>query len=198
MSKKLIDNLYRMSNPELIGLAKNRWLPNDVQMAIAKHHYRRAHTYLAENAGLDTKVRDYLWSDECNKGYVLKSLMITYGQYDQEPEKFVEFYEQYPSAWSRSPWRMATAFFGNFHWRSGGLSKTPSDLLNRIYDDHFNPRLNSSTMQDNGWSYGSSRYYLERMAKHENVDLKLAIKLSQHGLENIQRIGFNKIVELSK
>jgi len=53
-------------------------------------------------------------------------------------------------------------------------------------------------MQDNGWNYGSSRYYLERMAKHENVDLKLAIKLSQHGLENIQRIGFNKIVELSK
>jgi len=198
MSKKLIDNLYRMSNPELIGLAKNRWLPNDVQMAIAKHHYRRAHTYLAENEGLDTKVRDYLWSDECNKGYVLKSLMITYGQYDQEPEKFVEFYEQYPSAWSRSPWRMATAFFGNFHWRNGGLSKTPSDLLNRIYDDHFSPRLNSSTMQDNGWNYGSSRYYLERMAKHENVDLKLAIKLSQHGLENIQRIGFNKIVELSK
>ena len=35
MSSQLANNVYKMTNPEWIGLAKNRRLPADVQLAIA-------------------------------------------------------------------------------------------------------------------------------------------------------------------
>ena len=60
MSAQLANNIYKMRNEEVIGLAKNRWLPANVQLAIAKHHYARAHWYLAENSGLAKEARDYL------------------------------------------------------------------------------------------------------------------------------------------
>ena len=82
MSAQLINNIPNMTNPELIGLAKNRFMPASVQLAIAKNSYRRAHMYLCENAGLDKKTRDYLYSDECNRGYVNKSTLICYGHYN--------------------------------------------------------------------------------------------------------------------
>ena len=194
MSKQLEENVYRMSNPELIGLAKNRWLPANVQMAIAKSPYARAKWYLAENDGLTTKVRDYLWSDECNRGYSLKTLMISHGQYLDEPEKYRELYDKYPSAWSRSSWRMSSAFFGHYWYRNKtGASATPSDLLNRIYDEKYDPRTEALKQT----THYSPRYELERLAKHHNVDLELAIKLSQCGIDTVQKLGFEKIVDLS-
>jgi len=188
-----------MRNDEVIGLAKNRWLPANVQMAIAKHGYARGHGYLAMNAGLDKEVRDYLWSDACNKGYSLKTDMISYGQYDGEPEKYWELYEKYPGAWHRSGWRMSQAFFGSYWYRSGRhTSATPTDLLNKIYDDRYDPKKHGMP-EGNNYYYGSHpRYQLERLAKHPNLDLPLAIKLSQCGVESVQRLGFEKIVELSR
>ena len=44
--------INQMTNPELIGLAKNRFLDAEDPVAIAKHHYRRAHSYLIENSSL--------------------------------------------------------------------------------------------------------------------------------------------------
>tara|TARA_Y100000310_G_scaffold125518_1_gene124313 strand:- start:72 stop:674 length:603 start_codon:yes stop_codon:yes gene_type:complete len=200
MSKQLANNISHMRNDEVIGLAKNRWLPVSVQMAIAKHYYARAHWYLAENSGLDKEVRDYLWSDECNKGYSLKTTMVSYGQYDGEPEKYWELYEKYPGAWTRSGWRMSQAFFGNYWYRNStrGQSATPTDLLNRIYDDRYDPKKHSMPDTPN-YYYGSHpKYQLERLAKHPNLDLELAIKLSQCGIDSVQRLGFDKIVELSR
>ncbi len=195
MSQQLANNIYKMNNPELIGLAKNRWLPKNVQMAIAKHPYTRAHWYLAENDGLDKEVRDYLWSDECNRGYSIKTMMICHGQYQDEPEKYRELYERYPSMWTRSSWRASSAFFGHYWYRNkSGANATPPDLLNQIYDERYNPKLRSI---DRGPGYHSPRYELERLAKHANVDLELAIKLSQCGIDLVQKLGFEKIVELS-
>jgi len=198
MSAQLANNIYRMRNDEIIGLAKNRWLPANVQMTIAKHPYARGHGYLAMNEGLDKEVRDYLWSDTCNKGYALKTDMISYGQYDGEPEKYWELYEKYPGAWTRSGWRMSQAFFGSYWYRSGQhTSATPTDLLNKIYDDRFDPKKHGMPTGNN-YYYGSHpRYQLERLAKHPNLDLPLAIKLSQCGVESVQKLGFEKIVELS-
>lgn len=199
MSTQLAGNIHKMRNDEVIGLAKNRWLPGNVQMAIAKHHYARAHSYLAENDGLDKKVRDYLWSDECSRGYSLKTTMISYGQYSDEPKKYWELYEKYPGAWTRSGWRMSQAFFGNYWYRSSpNQSATPTDLLNKIYDDRYDPKKHTLP-SDPGYYYGSHpKYQLERLAKHPNLDLSLAIKLSQCGVESVQRLGFEKIVELSR
>jgi len=193
MSKVLANNVYKMRNEELIGLAKNRFLPANVQLAIAKFGYRRAHEYLTYNQGLDKKTRDYLWSDECNKGYVLKAALLSYGHYTDDPSKYWDLYTRYPSAWSRSPWRMSQAFFGGYLY--GGLPDggPPSDLLNKIYDDRLSDRLPNLPND-----FGGSKYQLNRLAQNPNVDLVLAIKLSQRPEENIRRLGFAKIVELSK
>jgi hypothetical protein len=199
MSKQLADNIYRMNNPEIIGLAKNRWLPANVQMAIAKNWYARAHWYLAMNEGLDKEVRDYLWSATCNKGYTLKTEMISYGQYDGTPEKYWELYEKYPGAWTRSGWRMSQAFFGHYWAPAAAQSATPTDLLNKIYDDRYDPKKHGIYDESHSYYYGSHpKYQLERLAKHPNLDLPLAIKLSQCGIESVQRLGFEKIVELSR
>jgi hypothetical protein len=197
MSKILENNVYKMRNEELIGLAKNRFLPANVQLAIAKFGYRRAHEYLTYNQGLDKKARDYLWSDECNKGYVLKAALLSYGHYTDDPSKYWDLYTRYPSAWSRSPWRMSQALFGGYVCGGQNSAGCPSDLLNKIYDENFDergPRTHSEVM--NQW--GPSKYQLSRLAQNPNVDLVLAIKLSQRSEENIRRLGFAKIVELSK
>jgi hypothetical protein len=199
MSKQLAHNIYKMRNDEVIGLAKNRWLPTNVQMAIAHHCYARGHWYLAMNEGLDKEVRDYLWSDTCNKGYTLKADMITYGQYDGHPEKYWELYNKYPGAWARSGWRMSQAFFGHYWSRTAVQNATPTDLLNKIYDDRFDPKKHNVYGESHSYYYGSHpKYQLERLAKHPNLDLPLAIKLSQCGIDSVQRLGFEKIVELSR
>jgi|6_EtaG_2_1085325.scaffolds.fasta_scaffold00411_12 hypothetical protein len=197
MSKVLANNVYKMRNEELIGLAKNRFLPANVQLAIAKFGYRRAHEYLTYNLGLDKKVRDYLWSDECNKGYVLKTSLLAYGHYKDDPSKYWDLYTRYPSAWGRSPWRMSQALFGGYFYGLPTRPAAPSDLLNKIYDDNFDdrgPKLHGEVMH----YWGPTKYQLSRLAQNPNVDLVLAIKLSQRPEENIKRLGFAKIVELSK
>ena len=189
----LEENVYKMRNDELIGLAKNRFLPDNVQLAIAKTGYTRSHWYLAENEGLSPAVRDFMWSDECNRGYSLKSQLLTYGQY-KDPQKYEELYERYPSAWRRSPWRMMATFLGSYHNRP---QHCPPEILNRIYDDKFRPVLAMRT--SSGYrSYGDfSTYELERLARHPNVDLPLAIKLSTCGHSTAEQSAFAKIVELS-
>ena len=187
--QRLIDNLHRMSNPELIGLAKNRFLPEDVQMAIAKVGYRRAQQYLAENEGLASSVRDYLWSDEVNRGYTLKSTLISSGRYWDNPEKYWELYERYPKMWENSHWRAAQCFLGIWSWRSPGGAATPTELLHEIYHTHFKHSIGNDWMR---------RTSLERMASHENCDLKLAIMLSTCGIERVHKKAFEKIVQLSR
>ena len=195
-TKQLVDNVYRMRNDQIIGLAKNEYMPGDVQLAIAKHSYTRAHWYLAENSGLTKEARNYLWSDRCNRGYTLKTIMLAHGHYAEEPDKYYELYEKYPSAWTRSSWRMSNAFFGNY-WHPQTIGYCPADLLNRIYYEKFAPRKATSDRPSYGYYYEGPRYALERMAKCPNVDLTLAIKLSQSEHENVRKLGFQKIVELS-
>ena len=98
--------------------------------------------------------------------------------------------------WTRSSWRASSAFFGDYWYRrSKGASTTPADLLNQIYDERYSPKLRSHP--DNLRLGANPRYELTRLANHSNVDLELAIKLSQCGIEPVQKLGFAKIVELS-
>ena len=198
-TQQLVDNIHLMSNPELIGLAKNRWLPTDVQLAIAEHPYRRAHEYLCENDGLHSSVRDYLWSDTCNKGYTLKTLLLTYGHYLQDPEKYEDLYERYPGAWTRSSWRITAALLGRSHysWQPRSNSGCPTELLHRIYEDKYKPNLESLSGSRYSSYFGLSVYDLERLVSHQNADLTLAIKLSTCGVNSVQKLAFDKIVELS-
>jgi hypothetical protein len=45
----LADNVFQMTNAELIGLAKNRFLDYETQDKIALNPYKRAHMYLIDN-----------------------------------------------------------------------------------------------------------------------------------------------------
>ena len=188
----LIKNLHNMRNPEIIGLAKNRFISADLQMAIAKLRYRVAIEHLCHNDGLHNTVRDWIWSDECNRGYSFKCRLIGKGQYVDEPDKYFELYENYSSAWTRTPWRCAETFlvFGGMYW-SGG-SATPAELLHKIYED---TKVMCKEF-DGHWAY-TDQYKFRRIAMHPNCDLKLAIKLSTCGIKEVETSAFKKIVELS-
>ena len=195
MSRQLVDNIYKMNNAELIGLAKNRFLPSEIQLAIAKTGYTRSHWYLAENPGLSKETRDFMWSDACNRGYSLKAIMVTYGHYVDDPDRIRELYDRYPSAWNRSSWRMSAAFAGSY---ACGETGTPPDLLNRIYDERYAPDRPGHPKMDSRGHFYSGGYELARLAKHKNIDLELAIKLSQCGIPEIEKLGFAQIVNLSR
>ena len=194
MSKELIDNIYRMSNPEIIGLAKNRFLPPELQMEIARHPYRLGQEHLSDNPELDKQVIEHLWSDECNRGYVFKTNMMISGALDDQPEKFWECYRRYPVMWSKSRWRAMRAFLGLYSWYQRQTSMgTPSDLLQEIYSTHFDPKVYSALSHE-GYTY---RTALRKMAEHSNCDLALAIKLSMSEHEDVRSAAFKKIVQLS-
>jgi hypothetical protein len=189
----MIDQIHLMTNEELIGLAKNRFLPGDLQMAIAKHPYARSNLYLAENSGLHRKVRDYLWSDDCNRGYVVKSNLISHGHYMDEPEKYWEIYNRYPVIWQKSGWRATSAFLGTYNYRTTGWVATPADLLEEIYSHHLNPKI----YEFEAWSRFTRISSLLSLTTHPNCSLKLAIQLSTCGLSKVEQSAFKKIVELS-
>ena len=194
--QSLTDNIHLMHNHELIGLAKNRFIPGELQLAIAKHPYSRAHFYLAENSGLSRAARDELWSDRTNKGYSLKALLIANGHFKSEPDRYRELYDRYPSAWGRSFWRMRAAFFGRkYSWHDcvNGPDYTPADILHKIYDRFYSKDRRGPTPYS-GWS---RRGDVTGILKTRNCDLKLAIKISTESDPDIRKIAFQKIVELS-
>ena len=104
--------ISHMTNPELIGLAKNRYLDEEDQVAIAKFHYRRAHNYLIENMNLKTSARDVLWD---YNGYARKCDLIQYGHFINEPDKYHELYDGYAAQIrGRSPWRISRVFLHHY------------------------------------------------------------------------------------
>ena len=198
---QLLKNINLMQNHELIGLAKNRFLPADIQMAIAKHPYRRVKIYLADNPNLAPDVRDYMWSDECNSGYTIKTDLLDSGHYRDNPEKYRELYDRFKSSWSRSPWRFERTFFYG-HWNGRHRhSSTPSDVLRDIYVERILPSIkhlekpwNSYYMCHGNITVGG----LKRLAEHPNCALPLAIMLSTCGQTDVEKIAFQRIVQLSK
>jgi len=192
MSKSLLNNVFEMTNAELNGLAKNRFVPADLQMAIARTGYQVARDHLSYNAGLDETVRDYLWNDQ-PRAYVMKAQMIQAGHYKDEPEKYIELYERYPQIWNNGHYRATATFIGGYSWYGDGAKYSPNALLNMAYDDYLNPK--AYPVLDHT-RYGR-QHALKKMASHTNCDLKLAIKLSTCGEPNVERLAFQKIVELS-
>tara|TARA_B100001094_G_scaffold317885_1_gene360801 strand:- start:441 stop:1070 length:630 start_codon:yes stop_codon:yes gene_type:complete len=209
MPKQLIDNIRNMRNDELIGLAKNRFIPEGLQLALVDATYRTAHRYLIENSGLTARARDLLWSDRVNSGYTYKSSLIAYGHYRDDIDKYWELFDRYPSAWYRSSWRMMNTFLYArfpssepvFWWKEKGLhcgaNQTPPELLNKIYDTYFSRKIANDYRGANGFYDYGSRHRQMSFVRHPNCDLELAIKVSTCGEPEAERLGFQKIVELS-
>ena len=187
-----------MTNEELNGLAKNRFISPPLQMAIAQTRYRLAIYKLCRNPSLSKSVRDYIWSNDCNRGYSFKSALLQSGKYRKDPEKYWEMYNKYPGMWTRCPWRAKSTFLSTWSWYGDGPKYTPSDLLETIFDDRFRPGTNAASMLD-PWVHGKSNVNtLRRLVEHPNCGLNLAIKLSTVDSGVIRKIAFEKIVQLSK
>ena len=174
----LADNVFQMTNAELIGLAKNRFLDYETQDKIALNSYKRAHMYLIENAGLCSTARDILWN---KPGYVNKFDIISMGHYKDSPEKYEELYDNHAAAaFNRnSSYRVFRAFLGGFGYASIGYSRlpgptaTPTSVLDRLYHEHIKDGKTS------GWGHD---YYTTSMARaiaeHPNTSTETVVKLS--------------------
>ena len=170
-----------MTNPELIGLAKNRFLDTEDQVAIAKYHYRRAHNYLIENAHLSREARDVLWD---YKGYARKCEIIAYGHCIEEQDKYRELYDNYGAAIrSRSPWRMSRVFLQHNRWYSHGRhtsteqTGTPASIIEDIYKKDVLP-MRGKTTDHYGYYYPSPRYLEQAIVKNPNTPLELVVQIS--------------------
>ena len=173
--------INQMTNPELIGLAKNRFLDTEDQVAIAKHHYRRAHNYLIENSSLSRAARDVLWG---YKGYARKCELIAYGHCIEEQDKYHELYDNYGDTMrSRSPWRMSRVFLQHYRWYSHGghtsteQTGTPASIIEDIYKRDVLP-LRSKTADRHGYYYPSPRYLEQAIVKNPNTPLELVVQIS--------------------
>ena len=174
--------INQMTNPELIGLAKNRFLDTEDQVAIAKHHYRRAHNYLIENSSLSRAARDVLWG---YRGYARKCELIAYGHCIEEQDKYHELYDNYGDTMrSRSPWRMARVFLQHNRWYSHGRhtstaqTGTPASIIEDIYKRDVLPLRDRNGNERSSYYYPSARYLEQAIVKNPNTPLELVVQIS--------------------
>ena len=162
------NNIGRMSNSEVVALAKNRFTDSETMVAIANHWYRLGKEYLAANPNLTEESARILWD---HRGYVLKSTMIQAGNIELTEQEYIDTYRQYFKGKSRSAWRMVNAFIGrSYYWQQENVSNTPAVLLEEIYDDFVrNPELLG------GWA--DNTYLLKRFISHQNCPLNVALKI---------------------
>ena len=172
----LADNVFQMTNAELIGLAKNRFLDYETQDKIALNPYKRAHMYLIENTGLCSTARDILWN---KPGYVNKFDLISQGHYKDHPEKYHELYDNYADkAFARNGgYRVYRAFLGGYGYGLSygalpGPSGTPASILDSLYD-----RIKDENPRGYGVDY-YNRSMARALAQHPNASTETIVKLS--------------------
>ena len=172
----LADNVFQMTNAELIGLAKNRFLDYETQDKIALNPYRRAHMYLIDNPGLCSTARDILWN---KPGYVNKFELISEGHYKDEPEKYHELYDNYAEkAFVRNgSYRVFHAFLGGYSYggsygRLPGPAGTPTSILDSLYD-----RIKDEKTRGYGYDYYTTSM-ARALANHPNTSTETIVKLS--------------------
>lgn len=175
-------NIPFMTNPELIGLAKNRFLDEEDQVAIAKFHYRRAHNYLIENMNLKTAARDVLWD---YNGYARKCELITYGHYLEEQDKYHELYDGYATQMrNRSPWRIPRVFLHHYRWHSHGLATrsestgTPPEIIEDIYLKDVQRARATTDVAYSGYYYSGPSSTEKMIVENVNTPLELIVKIS--------------------
>ena len=176
LMNSLADNIFQMTNAELIGLAKNRFLDYETQDKIALHQYKRAHMYLIENPGLCSTARDILWN---KPGYVNKFELISEGHYKDQPEKYHELYDNYAEkAFVRNgSYRVFRAFLGGYSYggsygRLPGPAGTPTSILDSLYD-----RIKDEKTRGYGYDYYTTSI-ARALASHPNTSTETIVKLS--------------------
>jgi len=190
------NNIGKMHNSEITGLAKNRFTDAETQMAISKHWYRLGKEYLANNPNITPEAAQELWN---HRGYVFKATLLAKGTIKLKKKEYAEVYRKYFKNNRRSHWRMMQAFFGGYHYYHSGnpMSNTPGELLEEIYAD-----LPEDEM--------SRTYTLERFIRHQNCTLDLALRIGtmktpEHSahyygehFESLRNKAMLKVAEITK
>jgi hypothetical protein len=177
-------NVGRMTNEELIGLAKNRWIDEATQLAIIETGYRRARFYLAENTGIHTSTREELWS---LSGYALKCELVISGHYDHDPDRIGQLYSDYGKQMrARSPWRMSRVFLEPARWanRYGAAPRSSTATPTRVLDDmvlrevrHWRDEVESSQISGHHHQYLSDRI-TRLLITHPNISVPSLVIIS--------------------
>jgi hypothetical protein len=195
----LADNVFRMNNVELIGLSKNRFIDADTQMAIAKHHYKRAHMYLMENPSLVPEARDVLFN---TPGYVNKLTLLAEGHYVGQDEVYREVYKEYAhKAAVRGSWhRVHRAFINSYGgWTYGfrqleGPQATPPDILEDIYDKYV-VQNKAGLMPDGTYAHSYLAIGTVRgLVENKNTPTSVIVKVScSHEDESIRKLALREL-----
>ena len=199
----LADNVCNMNNIELIGLAKNRFIDTDTQVAIAKHHYKRAHMYLMENPSLGPKACEILFN---MPGYVNKMTLIAEGRYVGQDEVYREVYREHAhKAANRGSWhRIHRAFISGYGgWTYGsyklaGPEATPPDILEDIYDRYV-IKKEARLIPDGVYSYSSTLDYMSDsitrgIVDNKNTPTSVIVKIScSHNNESIRNMALKEL-----
>ena len=190
------NNIGKMHNSEITGLAKNRFTDEETMLAISKYHYRLGKEYLASNPNITPEAAQELWN---HRGYVFKATLMANGAIKLKKKEYAEVYRKYFKNNRRSHWRMMQAFFGGYHWYRNHECKnnTPGELLEEIYADLPEEELERT-------------YTLERFIRHQNCTLDLALRIgtmktpeNQHrfyadSFENLRHTAMLKVAEITK
>lgn len=162
-SSPYANNLNKMQNSEITGLAKNRFTDEETMLAISKHPYRLGKEYLASNPNITPDAAQELWN---HRGYVFKATLMANGAIKLKKKEYAEVYRKYFKNNHRSHWRMMQAFFGGYHWYRNDKcqNNTPGELLEEIFAD-----LDEENK--------SRTYTLERFIRHSNCTLDLALRI---------------------
>ena len=199
----LADNVFRMNNIELIGLSKNRFIDVDTQVAIAKHHYKRAHMYLMENPSLAPEARDILFG---MTGYVNKMTLISEGHFVGQDEVYREVYKEHAhKAAKRGSWhRIHRAFiagYGGFTYGFrplDGPQATPPDILEDIYDKYV-VQNKASLIPDGIYTHSYTIDYLANsitrgLIENKNTPTSVIVKVSSsHKDEDIRKTALREL-----
>ena len=192
----LLDNIHNMTNAELNGLAKNRYIPEDIQLAIESHPYRLAKQHLSWNYGITPRVVEKLWN---RKGFVLKCNLVSQGKYIGQPNKYRELYRDFGSRIMRgSMWRFNGVFLESNFYRENGARSTPSDVIDAIYDDFISYKSQLRHAHNLAYSHYFFNNSMRKIVAHPNCTLETAIKISATiEAPDIRKAAFEKVAELS-
>ena len=188
------NNIGKMSNSEVVSLAKKRFTDSDTMLAISKHWYRLGKEYLAGNPNITQEAAKELWD---HRGYVFKAILLSNGTIKLKKKEYAEVYRKYFKNNRRSHWRMMQAFMGGYYWQRGnGENNTPSELLEEIYKDLPEDEQMRS-------------YTLERFVNHQNCSLNLALRIStmpdppkenyyHRSFDDLRQKALLKVAEITK
>ena len=184
---RLANYVDSMNNAELIGLAKNRFIDNDVQVKLAEHPYLRGRHYLSHNPSLCTEARDVLLN---GKSMAVKWNMVESGNLNDKPEDIRKVWEAGKHRF-RQPWRITYTFVTGY---GGNKPNTPSDILEEIFH-----RFAPNQVSYDNWNGG---YYAKNVPlsilEHPNCPESIAVIASASNYERLKQAGFAALVRLKR